>query len=303
MHVPSLWIASLAAVVGLGAVAAGRGLGDEPVVAPRVEQLAARRAWEERSEILPEVVREEVVPVFETVKVPIYALRRVPITEEREVPVLASREVPVFEERRVPEHGPMTVPTYERRRVPVTLSLPNPFDCDDVCIELWDRCECVPSGTRVEQAVVGWRSERVQVGTRWETYTSGTRTETVTVGERSVQVVVGERDERRQIGTETRRVVVRPAETRSVRVCVDHPAESVTVVPDGREAGATPAARHHARDRRERACAHPDGAALSRSRLTGGDVLGRAVRPTGRTAPRPLPRPGPSAQHSPAVPA
>jgi hypothetical protein len=250
MHVPSFLVASLVGVVGLGALAAGRTMGDEPVgdepvgdepvVASRVEVLPARQVWEERTEVIPEVTRDEMVPVFETVKVPVYATQRVPITEQREVPVLGTREVPVVEERRVAEHGPVTVPTYEHRRVPVTLSIPNPFDCDDFCIELWDRCECVPNGTRVETGVVGWRAERVQVGTRQEAVVTGTRSETVTVGERFVNVVVGEREERRQVGTETRRVVVRPAQTRTSRVCVERPAESVTVVADGREAHATP---------------------------------------------------------------
>jgi hypothetical protein len=211
-----------------------------PAADARIGTLPARKVWQDQPQVVPEVTCEQLVPVFETVKVPVYETRRVPITAERDVPVVGTREVPVFADQRVAEHGPVVVPTYEHRRVPVTLTIPNPFECDDWCLELWDRCECVQNGTRVEQGVVGWRSERVQVGTRAEPVVTGSRKETVTVGERLVQVQVGEREERRQVGTETKLVVLRPATNRTVRVCIEQPAEHVTVVADAQAANAAP---------------------------------------------------------------
>jgi hypothetical protein len=232
----------LGAVGAAGAVAiASFASADETPAAPcvtRADVLPARSAWVDRQVDVPAVTEQRCVPVFETVKVPVFEERRVPMTREVEVPVTATREVPVFADRNVPEMGPVEVPILEQRRRPVHLTLPNPFGCDDLDIKLWDRCETVACGTRVEQGVVGWHTERVPAGTRAETYVAGTRKQTIPDGERCETVKVGERDETRQVGFRTETVVLAPARTETVRECVSLPAERVTVVTQGEVANA-----------------------------------------------------------------
>ncbi len=212
---------------------------DQPPPATCVKVIPARSEWVVRDVVRPAVMAERSVPVLETVQVPIFETRCVPEFREVEDPVYATREVQDFTERRVPEYGPVEVPVTEQRVEPVTLKLPNPFACDDLCLHLWDRCETVVCGTRTETGIVGWRTERVPF-TRTETYVSGTRKRQVQVGERTETVKVGERGETRQTGWRKETYEAVPAETEQVRECVALPAESVTVVTSGNPAAAQP---------------------------------------------------------------
>jgi hypothetical protein len=230
---------------GIGAAAAED---DVPAAAPIAEPAASppaldpalcRRAlipptavWTERQVNVPPQTITRRVPHFETVTVPVMETAQVPEYQEIQVPTYAWRDVPVYEDRRVPVYGPVHVPVYARRSVPVTLSLPNPFGCDDFCIELWDECEEVAVGSTSQTGIVGYETESVLSGTRRERYQSGTETRTVCVGTRPETRQVGEREERRHVGFREEIVVVEPARVDTFRECVQMPERVVTVVPD-----------------------------------------------------------------------
>jgi hypothetical protein len=176
---------------------------------------------------------EQRVPRYKNVDVPIYETRRIPEYERVEQPVYETREVPVYRTERMPVWGEKEVTAYRSERRPLTIEIPNPFGCENPCLELWDRCEQVPDGTRMVRAVVGHETREVQCGTRLERHQIGTREERVLRGYRVETVQTGIRKERRLDGYETRTVVTRAARHRVVREEVPVPCETVTVVSDG----------------------------------------------------------------------
>lgn len=199
----------------------------------RVAAIPAHTRVRERVEQVPPVYCEQRVPVYETLSVPVYETRRVPVYATIEKPVYADREIPLFRTERVPVWGEREVPVYRRESRPVTLELWNPFECEDLELELWDTCEEVPCGTKMVPAVVGHEERRVPCGTRIVREQVGTEPAQVLAGYREQREQVGEREERRFAGWSARQVMTRAASSRTVRECVPVPCETVTVIPDG----------------------------------------------------------------------
>ncbi len=199
----------------------------------RIEVLPAHTRRMSRTIEVPPVVCERQVPRYETVRVPVYETRRVPVFKTVDRPVFEEREVPVYKTERVPVWGEKEVTTYHEVRTPVTIKLWSPFKCEDRCIELWDKCEKVPSGTAVVPAIVDYEERQVECGRRIERVQVGTEPERVLCGYETVREQVGEREEQRLAGFESQSVVVKPASVRTVTDCVEVPRERVTVIPDG----------------------------------------------------------------------
>ena len=178
----------------------------------RIEVIPARCEYVEREIVVPAVTDICRVPVYTDVEVPVYEQICEPRYEEVRVPRYETREVPVYAEQCVPVYGDVQVPIYRTEKRPVTITVWNPFKCEDEEIELWEECEDVLCGYETRQGVVGERTERVQVGTRTEQYIAGYETQQVLAGHVTRQVQSGTRTERRLTGYPTETVVVRPAQ-------------------------------------------------------------------------------------------
>lgn len=199
----------------------------------RIEVLPAHVRTVQRQDCEVPVRCLQRVPIYEPVLVPVYETRQVPVYEDVERPTYETYEVPVYRTERVPVWGEREVPVYRQVKEPVTICLWNPFCCEDAEIELWDRCTSVPCGTQKVQAIVDHEERQVECGTRTERRQTGTTRERVLTGHRCEQVQVGTREVRRFVGCELRDVVTQPAATRTVTECIEVPARSVTVTPDG----------------------------------------------------------------------
>jgi hypothetical protein len=239
MKIPLITCAALAALVSLAPVwAADR---DAPAAAPsrapdakcRVASIPAHDVQHQRTVTVPEVRCDRRVPVYETVQVPVYETHQVPVTETVQRPVYTERQVPIYRTERTPVWGEKVVPVYRNVSKPVTLTLWNPFGCEDAHIDLWDTCDQVPCGTKTVRAVVDWQENQVPCGTRTERVRTGTREEQVVTGTRCERTQVGQREERRFTGWRHESVVVEPAKTQTVTESVHEPCETVTVIPDG----------------------------------------------------------------------
>ena len=131
----------------------------------RVALIPAHRAWAERTVEVPAVTAERQVPVFETVKVPVYGTLT------------------------WPETRPVEVPRFKTKKKAVKIKLWNPFKCfDEFDVKLWDREKCVEDGTETRPQVVQ-RSQQVVVGERDEVRIVGYRTEKVVVTPARVETV------------------------------------------------------------------------------------------------------------------
>ena len=209
----------------------------EPTATPkadcRIVVVPARTREVTRTIVEPPVTCEKQIPRYTSVEVPVFETRRIPEYEMVEQPVYETREVPVFRTERVPVWGEKEVTNYKAVRKPVTLTIPNPFGCEDPCLELWDRCEKVADGTRTVRAIVDHETREVQCGVRLERHQVGTREEKVLCGYRMETVQTGTRTERRLDGYDTETVVTRAARQRTVTETEHLPCETVTVVPDG----------------------------------------------------------------------
>lgn len=224
-------------------IAVGPGLAGADEAAPlaaaeqcRVDAIPAHTKVETRTVAVPAVRECKRIPRYETVRVPVYELRRVPVHETVQRPVYESREIPVYRTERVPIWGEKEVTVYKEVRTPVTIEVWNPFQCDDEVIELWDKCEEVPCGTRTVPAIVDYETRRIQCGTRTERIQTGSTAEEVLVGYRCERVKTGETERRHLVGYDTKWVVVEPAREEVVTEVIEMPCEPVTVVPDGTRA-------------------------------------------------------------------